>query len=192
TATILALFVAVAVGFTWRNQVRAKNQHDVASRMLVQLYKFDSVFCSSRVRGIYSNEVKFDPAEESWDDHNFRRLQLGLERRIDKLDELAAEISAIVFEASMLKDFDVSGPVVALNELRGEYAEYARLTILCSDPRSSADERLDFVNEKAMRRDVFVDVDFLGRISSASKSDFGTDLELAVRNLEIELKKKLI
>ncbi|WP_455888603.1 hypothetical protein [Pseudomonas rustica] len=192
TATILGLVVAVVLGVTWRHQVRAKNKHDVASRMLVQLYKYDSLFSSSRIRGVYANEVDFDPTEENWADHNFRRLQLGLERRIDKLDELAAEFSAIVFEASLLREFDVGDLVGTLNDLRHEYAEYARLTILCSDPRSSDDERLEFADEKAMRRDVFVDVDFLGRTSSATKSDFGSDLDLAVRNLEKELKEKLI
>ena len=101
-------------------------------------------------------------------------------------------MSAVVFEASMLRDFDVSGLVAELNDLRREYEEYARLTILASDPRSSDDERLDFVNEKAMRRDVYIDVDFLGRIIAAPNSGFGADLELAIRNLEKELKQKLI
>jgi hypothetical protein len=183
---LVAAYVGVGGLNTWRRQIRGQNDHDLALRMLAELYKFEMVLNASRAPGIYAHEVKLDAPQfaggrEGW----FQRMELGFERRIEKISASFAALSAMSLNAKALWDFDIYDLLNNLQFLKDEYEEYVRLRLLCADPFESGDEKLDFKNEMDMRRNVF-------KVAPDLSDEFGAELESAVKRIEILLSKKII
>lgn len=186
-AGVVVAWVLGASGLrTWKKQIRGQNDHDLAMRMLVDLYKFEMVLNESRAPGIYAYEVKIDSAKLlGGREGRFQRLELGLERRIDSVSAAFAELSATALNAKILWGGITCGFIDELRFLKEEFDEYVRLRLLCSDPYEPEDEKLDHKNDMGMRRDVFRNI-------FGSSDGFGTDLENAVKSIRELLSEKII
>ena len=190
-ATIVGVLVASILGvlgfYSWRVQGRGQNSDNVARRMLVELYKFEMLFSEARVPGIYEHEVsrEGDSGLFLGGDYKFLRLELGLERRIEKLNASFSEMSTILLEARVFWGSGVRELIKELDFLKVEYEEYARLRILCANPNELEDEKLNFKDDIASRRLVF-------KSEFGSQDEFGVELESAIRNMENELRLKLM
>lgn len=184
---VLAAYVGIGGLKTWRKQIRGQNDHDLALRMLAELYKFEMVLNAGRLRRIYQHEIKSEPLELPPDKYStFRRVELGFERRIDKLADSFASLSALSLNAKALWGREIFDSIKELQFLKDEYEEYVRIKLLSTDPAEPDDEKIDHRNELALRRDVFQHQ--LG----FKKDDFGSELECVVARIEALLSLKVI
>ena len=171
---------------TWKKQIRGQNDHDLAMRMLVGLYKFEMVLNESRAPGIYAHEIKIDSSKLlNGREGRFQRLELGLERRIEVVSAAFAELSATALNAKILWGGITCGLIDELRFLKEEFDEYVRLRLLCANPYEPEDEKLDHKNDLDMRRDVFKNI-------FGSADGFGTDLEGSVKSIRELLSEKII
>jgi hypothetical protein len=172
--------------FTWRRHIRGQDDHNLALRILAELYKFEMVLNAGRMRRIYQHEVKSESSELPPDKFSgFRRVELGFEGRINKIDASFASLAALSLTAKALWEHSVYESLKDLQFLKEEYEEYVRVWLLSTDPNEPEDEKEDHRNELAMRRDVFQHL--LG-----FKDDFGVELESVVRHIEALLNSKVI
>lgn len=188
--SILGLLVAAYVGIgglnTWRRQIRGQNDHDLALRMLAEVYKFEMVINASRAPGIYAHEIKSEESTfVSGREGSFQRMELGFERRIEQISASLATLSAMSLNAKALWGGEFFDLLNDLEFLKDEYEEYVRLRLLCSDPFEPDDEKLDHHNDMAMRRNVF-------RSLLDISDDFGVDLASAIKRIESLLSQKII
>lgn len=182
TATIIG-FIGLA---TWRRQIRGQNDHELARRLLIDLYRTVESFKKYRARAIYSHEVRRegDPLFSGSPQDRHARQQLGFSRRIESLQESYAQVSASLFEARALWGGEVVSRATHIQRLIDEYGDYVNLLLLAKDPSEPEDEREDHLEFLNSRRLVFKN-----RLSD--QDEFGDELERAVSNFEAVLKRKL-
>lgn len=181
-----AAFIGLSGLATWRKQIRGQNDHELARRLLVELYKMVEKLKKYRVRAIYSHEVKRegDPefSRSALDRH--ARQELGFSRRIESLQESYAMINASLFEAQALWGEDFVSKAAHIKLLVDEYADYVNLMLLSQDPSEPKDEREDHLEFLKSRR-----MALRNRLSA--EDNYGEELERAVRIFEGALKSKL-
>ncbi|MNJ60875.1 hypothetical protein D3C77_566360 [compost metagenome] len=154
--------------------------------MLAGLYQFEMILNTSRAPRIYPHEVQSEePALLGDRESYFNRLELGFERRIERLSASFASLSAMSLSAKAAWKNGVYESLQDLQFLKDEYEEYVRLKLLCVDPCESDDVKLDRCNEMAMKRDVFKR--YLG-----FKDEFGAELESVVKRIEVLLNQNLV
>lgn len=186
----VGVVAAAIIGFiglaTWRRQIRGQNDHQLARRLLVELYRTIENFKKYRARAIYSHEVKRegDPVFSGSPQDRHARQELGFSRRIESLQESYAQMAASLFEAQALWGEEVVSRATHIKRLIGEYGDYVNLLLLSRDPSEPEDEREDHLEFLNSRRIVFKN-----RLSE--QDEYGDELEQAVRNFEGVLKLKL-
>lgn len=189
--SFLGVLIAGVLGtiglFTWRRQIRGQNDHELARRLLINLYKLMEVFKVSRHRAIYVHEINRpgDPVFLGSEQDRYARQELGFHRRIKLLKEAYAEIAIPLFEAQALWGDKIVKVADGLRFLVDEYEDYIRVKLLSMDPSESEDERDDQCAFLAMRRNVL-------RNRLEAFDEFGSELEQEFKNLERALKLKLV
>lgn len=189
-ATVIGVLVAAVLGGaglnTWRKQITGQNNHDLALGMLAQLYKFEMELNTSRAPQIYAHEIKSEESEmPEASDGRFKLMELGFERRLDRISATFATLSAMSLRAKASWGPDVFNLLGEIKFLKEEYEEYVRLRLLCADPWEPDDEKVDHHTEIAMRRNVFMQP--FGKVD-----EFGTDLNSAVKAIEVLLGQKMV
>lgn len=188
--TGFGVVTAAIIGFcglaTWRRQIRGQNDHELARRLLVDLYRIVEKFQKYRAMWIYTHEVnrEGDPEFTSNPKGRHARKELGYSRRIESLQDSYAQMAVSLFEAQALWGDEVTGKSVHIKRLIDEYADYVRLMLLSNDPEEPEDEREDHREVLNSRRFVFKN-----RLSE--KDEYGEELDQAVRKVEGALKLKL-
>ncbi|MDD0975756.1 hypothetical protein [Pseudomonas fontis] len=188
--TGLGVVTAAIIGFcglaTWRRQIKGQNDHELARRLLVELYRMVEKFQTYRAWWIYTHEVnrEGDPVFCGNPQDRHARKELGFSRRVESLQESYAQIAASLFEAQALWGDEVVDRAINIKRLIDEYADYVNLMLLSKDPSEPEDEREDHLEALNSRRLVF-------KYRLRDKDDYGDELERAVRNFEGALKVKL-
>lgn len=172
---------------TWRKQLRGQNDHELARRLLIEVYKFIELFHKSRHRAIYSHEVsrEGDPQFGRSEQEKFTRQELGFNRRIESLKNAYSQISISLFEAQALWGDGIPRVSNSLRTLLDEYEDYVRIKMASIDPAGPEDDRATFSELLERRRSVF-------RNRLKHPDEFGSELEKRFREFERELKLKLV
>lgn len=182
----LAGFVGVSGLKIWRKQVRGTAEHDLALRMLKELYQFHMVLDAGRIARVYESEVKQQDASLSISrEEYYRCLELGFERRIEKITSIYAELSASALSAKAVWNEGAQDLLCDIRELKLEYEEYVRQKLLSVNPFLSCEQRDNSKDKLAPGRDVL-------RESNTISDEFGQTLEAAVQEVEKYLRSKLI
>lgn len=188
--TFVGVMIAGYVGFsglkTWKQQARGSSDHDLALRMLTALYKFEMDFNGSRAPGVFLRELRREPASlMAGREGYYQRLELGFERRIERISDSFAALSAIGFGAKALWGDEAYQFLQELQFLKEEFEEYVELRLLCVNPFEPEDEKLDHRDAMLMRRNVFREV-------VKTDDEFGAELELVVKKFSRFLSSKII
>lgn len=190
-ATIVGVIAAISFGWygvrSWKSQIRAKNNHDIAYRVLVELFKFEKTFSMARSRGynLYSSSSTSDESDFYGVDYDFANLKAAIDSRIEALEASYSDLLAVKLEADVNLGRSIGLFVEGLGGLLEEYLAYARLGLRSRDPFKDLDYTNACKDDLAQRRNVF-------EVKNGGEDSFGMDLERITRELEIETRRKMI
>jgi len=191
---ISATAVAVAFYFgreglhTWRRQLRGSADHDLARRLLIELYKLRDEIQRARSPAIFSFEgvpfegelVSEDPKQAS-----YAFNERAYRRRLIAMDGARNPLRATMLEAEAIWGHDLKVLMEHVFKLEREFVIYVRLHLMSIDPQRTVQGDLSRQQLLGQRRNVLYDLD------SADDVYWGEMMQ-ALRGVENHLRARLI
>ncbi|MGY2158580.1 hypothetical protein [Pseudomonas tolaasii] len=187
---------AVAVAFyfgreglhTWRRQLRGSADHDLARRLLIELYKLRDEIQRARSPAIFSFEgvpfegelVSEDPKQSS-----YAFSERAYRRRLIAMDGARNPLRATMLEAEAIWGDDLKVLMEQFFKLEREFVIYVRLYLMSIEPQQSVQGELSRHQLLEQRRNVLYDLD--------SPDDvYWVEMMQALRGVENLLRARLI
>jgi hypothetical protein len=184
--------VAAWIGFsglaTWRRQNKGTSDHDLARRLLMDLYRLrDSI-------GNVRNPVMFGSEggeEEQGQNLNFlqnsyRSMVRAYEKRFSLVDEVRARLNTSLLESEAVWDGEVKSRFAPIFKLQHELLMNVRNYLITINPEEQEDRAQAYMDILAQRRDVLYETPLDG------DDVFKSELDAALSTVEAYLRPKLI
>lgn len=166
-AVISAVTVGAAIYFgraglhTWRKQLKGSADHDLARRLLIELYKLRDAIQRARSPGIFSFEstpfegevASTDPKQASYD--NSAR---AYRRRLAAMDSARNPLLATMLEAEAVWGGKLKELMEHVFKLEREFVIYVRLYLLSINPERTVQSSLSHQQLEDGRRNVLYDL----------------------------------
>lgn len=187
---------AVAVAFyfgreglyTWRRQLRGAADHDLARRLLIELYKLRDSIQRARSPGIFSFEsILFEGEVESKDfaQASYDSQARAYRRRLTAMDDARNPLKATMLEAEAVWGVTLKVLMEPIFKLEREFVIYVQLHLTTTNPAFkdvTGGARKTLLNA---RRDVLYDLD-------SPDDEYWKELLQALAKVEEHLRARLI
>ncbi|TKK11767.1 hypothetical protein PflCFBP13510_12255 [Pseudomonas fluorescens] len=193
-AIISAAAVLVAYKFgneglnTWKRQLRGTTDHELAKRVLIELYRYKSSMERARSPFMFGYEMQLDPDEGEGLGFSAKRhlgRRKGYQRRLDLVAEARAPIESSLIEAEAIWGVELRKLFQPLFSLQHEFYIYVDYHFVSTDPTEDDDYRKSYGEILKNKRDVLFDAtDEIG-------DDFRKEFNLAVEDIQQYVKPKL-
>ncbi|QXI02487.1 hypothetical protein HV782_011035 [Pseudomonas monsensis] len=147
---------------TWRRQLRGSADHDLARRLLIELYKLRDEIQRARSPAIFSfegvpfeGEVVSDEPKQSSYAFNERAYR----RRLAAMDHARNPLQATMLEAEAIWGPDLKGLMEKVFKLEREFVIYVRLYLMSIKPEQTLQGALSRQELLGQRRNVLYDLD---------------------------------
>jgi len=187
---------AVAVAFyfgregldTWRRQLRGAADHDLARRLLIELYKLRDALQRARSPGFFSFESgPFDDEVESKDpaQANFDVQARTYRRRLTAMDDARNPLKATMLEAEAVWGVALKVLMESVFKLEREFVTYVHLHLTTTNPAYK--EFVGVTRETLLKplRNVLYDLD-------SPDDDYWKEMLQALAEVEEHLRARLI
>lgn len=193
-AVISAATIGVAIYFgraglhTWRKQLRGSADHDLARRLLIELYKLRDEIQRARSPAIFSfegipfeGEVVSDDQQQASYDHTARAYR----RRMTAMDNARNPLQATMLEAEAIWGGELKGLMEHVFKLEREFVIYVRLYLMSINPVQTVQGALSRQQLLEQRRNVLYDLD-------SADDVYWIEMMQALRDVDNHLRAHLI
>ncbi|WP_448649276.1 hypothetical protein [Pseudomonas corrugata] len=191
---ISAVTVGVAIYFgraglhTWRKQLRGSADHDLARRLLIELYKLRDVIKRARSPVIFSFETapfegeerSNDPQQDSYDGS-----ARAYRRRLTAMDEARGPLLATMLEAEAVWGIELKELMEHVFKLEREFVNYVLLYLSSISPGVSVQTLSARQQLLEKRRDVMYEL-------SSPDDIYWVEMKQALLEVEKNLRARLI
>ncbi len=187
-AVMVAYYFGRAGLHTWRRQLRGSADHDLARRLLIELYKLRDEIQRARSPAIFSFEgvpfegevVSDDPKQASYvfNERAYRR-------RLKAMDDARNPLKATMLEAEAIWGADLKGLMEHVFKLEREFVIYVQLYLMSINPKQTIQASLSRQELLGQRRNVLYDLDSADDI-------YWIEMMQALRGVENHLRARLI
>lgn len=143
-AGVAAVFVGAMGLTTWKNQIRWNRDHDLARRILVDIFMYRDAFSAARSRWFPSSEMLDSGETASFpdsDEISHQRTVRAHTRRVNRFQEIKSRIYSHTVEAEVLWGNDLGELWKNIVKLESEYIYQLERHLESSDPRNRSDRR---------------------------------------------------
>lgn len=173
---------------SWKNQKRWEIDHDLAKRLLVNLFKYRDAIQGVRNPAIFSNEQPAPPEEQAArmtdEKIRFYGITKAYENRWAKVSNLRAELYADATEAEAYWGRDYKTAFKRLTDLEMELAQNIRLYLTIIDPDTNQARRDSYQEILRAEREVMYAI-------YDDSDDYWRDFEAALEAVETYLRVKM-
>lgn len=188
----VAVWVAFYFGreglHTWRRQLRGSADHDLARRLLIELYKLRDVIKRARSPVIFSFETApFDGEVRSNDPQqdSFDGTARAYRRRLTAMDEARGPLLATMLEAEAVWGTELKKLMGQVFKLEREFVNYVRLYLNSISPEATVQALYARQRVLEKQRDVLYDLD-------APEDIYWVEMKQALQQVENHLRARLI
>lgn len=182
--------VAVLGLKAWKAQLRGREDHDLARRLLVSVFQYRDSIRGVRNPGMFAHEIPAPPQEKAKDMSAEQRHHYGLtkayERRLVPVTESRKKLYTDLLEADALWDKSVSEFFGVLFKLERELVRNVRNELRAQDPNVSQKTRDAYHDILRKHREVLYEGD------ADDDDEFQKEFNDGVAAIEEHLKTKLV
>ena len=187
-ATVVGVIVAYRGINTWKDQQTWKNNHDLARRMLVNLFKYREKIDNIRSPVIVPGEGDY-PSEEdavnmSAQQVSFAHTSTAYRKRVNALRDVENQLHADCLEARAIWGDCISEKMKPVNALKGNLLHVLGLYLAVIDPDIN-EQRREILEERLVDRYNVIYDDLI------DDDPFKLEMARAMDNVEDYLKLKL-
>lgn len=188
----VAVWVAFHFGreglHTWRRQLRGTADHDLARRLLIELYRLRDVIKRARSAVIFSFESgpfegemrSNDPQQDSFDS-----TARAYRRRLTAMDEARGPLLATMLEAEAVWGTELKDLMGQVFKLEREFVNYVRLYLNSISPEVTVQALYARQGLLEKHRDVLYDLD-------GPEDIYWAEMNQALRQVDNHLRARLI
>ena len=172
---------------TWRRQLKATADHELARRILIDVYGFRDALLRARGRHIFPEEtlsIDGSLTQAQGPISGFIGEVNAYRRRFRALDSSKAVLCATLIEAEAVWDESLGRLMQPIFSLADEFFGFINVYTQMNDPREPQEKR-EFLMNHVRRRDARQQHD-------ESRDEYLEELKSAVKAVEEYLKSKLI
>jgi uncharacterized protein YeaO (DUF488 family) len=173
---------------TWRKQLKGVGDHDLARKILIELYFYRESIKRVRNPGIWAHETSPSesvPTSPDPEQENFNQLVRAYDRRLTSVDEARAPLRASLIEAEAIWGLELHMLIKKLLKLDSELARNIRSYLNSQNPSFSEDYRARYLKIFQKSRDIVHD-------TMDDGDEYTSELTAAVSEVEKYLKPKLL
>ena len=193
----LAAIAAVYIGWmglnTWKSQIKWQNDHDLARRLLVEIYRFRDAVADARNPFIWAHEMREEGKETTSgpriaDEHHAGRTRAH-QRRFNEIGVSGPQIYALLLEAEAVWGQDMSKLWKVVNRLKNELMSETERYLESSHPSNKeADETAYYGTKEAKLAARLV---VFSNSGTDGKNEFFDRFASAIASVEDYLRTKL-
>ena len=173
---------------TWWRQLRGSADHDLARRLLIELYKHRDEIQRARSPAIFSFEgVPFEGEVVSEDQKqaSYAFTARAYRRRLTAMDDSRNPLQATMLEAEAIWGPDFKGLMEHVFKLEREFVICVRLYLMSINPEQTVQGSLSRQELLGQRRNVLYDLD-------SSDDVYWVEMKQALQGVENHLRARLI
>ncbi|WP_146036405.1 hypothetical protein [Pseudomonas protegens] len=181
--TAVAVIVALRGIGEWRNQTIATADHDLARRLLIELYRYREAIGHVRNPMILGYEGR----KEGENYVVYEKVDVVAKaygERFEKLGEVKSKLLANILESEAVWGGEVKSLCVALFRLERELFSHVRAYLITIDPKQTDDMRKAYKEIIGNQRDILYE--------GAGDDEYLTDINQAFSIVEQSLRPKLL
>lgn len=182
--TVAALIVALRGIGEWRNQGIATADHDLARRLLIELYRYREAIGHVRNPMILGYEGRKE-GENYVVYENIDIIGKAYGERFEKLGEVKSKLLANILESEAVWDFEVKSLCQPLFRLERELFAHVRAYLITIDSSQSDDMRKAYSEIMGKQRDILYE-------ASGGDDQYQSDINQAFSIVEQSLRLKLL
>ena len=195
--TSLVGIAAVYIGWmglnTWKSQIKWQTDHDLARRLLVEIYRFRDAVAAARSPFIWAHEMQNEENETFSVNRTENVRHAGLtrahQRRFSEIGLSGPQIYALLLEAEAVWGPEMSRLWGDVNRLRNELVSQTQLYLDYSDPSNKGDDETAFYGNREARLAARLIV--YSNDAADGTNEFSNRFTLAVALVEDYLRNKL-
>ena len=183
-ATVVAVIVALRGIGEWRNQGIATADHDLARRLLIELYRYREAIGHVRNPMILGYEGK----KEGENYVVYEKVDVVAKaygERFEKLGEVKSKLLANILESEAVWNVEVKSLCVALFRLERELFSHVRAYLITIDPKQTDDMRQAYIEIMGKQRDILYE-------GVGDEDEYLADINQAFSIVERSLRPKLL
>lgn len=187
------VFVALYIGLmglaTWRRQIKGTGDHELARKVLIELYKYREAIERVRSPAMWAYEVGLEIAEVNekkpsikW----FQGMSESYSRQLSLVDSVRGPLNVVLMEAEALWGGDLKGLFSVLFTLQHELVVYINFYLFLLNPTEDEAKCRAFKAALNKRRDIRYGIE------SEGADVYQQEFDLGLVKIEQFLKEKLI
>jgi GNAT superfamily N-acetyltransferase len=182
--TAVAVIVAIRGVGEWRNQGIATADHDLARRLLIELYRYREAIGHVRNPMILGYEGKKE-GENYVVYEKVDMVARAYGERFEKLGEVKSKLLANILESEAVWNGEVKSLCLALFRLERELFIHVRAYLITIDPKQPVDMRQAYIKIMAKQRDILYE-------DACDDDEYLADINKAFSVVELSLRPKLL
>ena len=192
-ATVGAVYIAWMGLSTWKAQIKWQTDHDLARRLLVEIYRFRDAVGSARNPFMFAHEMRDDGATEASRIPTRKESHAGMrrafQRRFSEIGASAPQLYALLLEAEAVWGPELSSIWRDVNRLQNELSSETGLYLDFLEAQDEGADPTNFYPDKAAQMASRQIIYSNGE--SEGKNDFSNRMKAAISRLEDYLRPKL-
>lgn len=168
---------------TWRRQLRGNDDHQLARRALIELYKFRDALNTSRSPLVLVS-LNLEDGKAYAEEH-FKGMLAEYQRRLEGISQSRISLQASEVEAEAVWSNELKSLLQPIFKLHDDYAYYLTNHLLSRNPNLSQDVRRGYEGDN----ELYPNILYRG---GKEKDQFQLEFESSLLKVELYLKNKLI
>lgn len=192
-ATIGAVCIAWMGLSTWKAQIKWQTDHDLARRLLVEIYRFRDAVGAARSPYVFAHEMRDDDKTENsgirTPDESNAGMRRAFQRRFSEIGSNAPQLYALLLEAEAVWGPQLSAIWRDVNRLQNELSSATSLYLDYLESQGKGVDPTVFYPDKAAQMAARKIIYSNGE--SDGKNEFSNRIKAAISRLEDYLRPKL-
>ena len=192
-ATVAAVFIAGMGLSTWKAQIKWQTDHDLARRILIEIYRFRDAVGAARNPFVFAHEKRDDDTIENAGIGTRRQNHDGtrraIQRRFSEIEKSTPQLYALLLEAEAVWGQELSAIWPDVIRLYNELSSQAKLYLEFLESQDAGADPKNFYPDNAAQMAARRIISSNGE--SEGENDFSNRLEAAICRLEDYLRGKL-
>lgn len=193
-AAAIAAAIAAFLGLnTWKAQIKWQRDHDLARRLLVEIYRFRDAVAAARNPFIWAYEMTPDdgaaPSPRWTEEESHAGEVRAYQKRFSEIASIAPQLYALLLEAEAVWGPELSSKWKKVNRLQNEFTTQTQLYLDYTDPRNKRADLTAFYADKDAVAAAKLIVKAIGE--QEGQNDFSNRLAAAIAEVEDYLRPKL-
>ena len=192
-AAVAAVYFAWMGLSTWKTQLKWQTDHELARRLLVEVYRFRDAVSSARNPFVWAHEMREDNEKSTsrfpTEDERHLGLMRAYQRRFNEIGAVGPQLYALLLESEAVWGPELSGRWKKVNRLQNELSSQTQLYLDYTDPRNKGADPSAFYADKDAIKAAHLIVHSVGEAEGTN--DFSKRFAAAIAEVEDYLRPKL-